>query len=143
MLRLQHKVLKGRYECFAIYDVVLVRERFAAVRNILSPEIAQSIKGLELGGFPTLWERGIIHLLRLEAMQWPSMRVASPYISINTLTDFFITMGVVITLIVVTFIVEVVSDGETRRKSWQSGRNVCTLCQSSITAGFRKLCKNL
>lgn len=106
LLELQNLFLKGKYECFWIYEIALNFGWFSMADNMLRVEIRQSIKGLEMGGFQNLWDRQLTQSSRLRAMKWPSLRVASPYISTNTLSPFFITVGITLALVGLVFIAE-------------------------------------
>lgn len=70
LLHLQNLVLQGQYECFLVYDIALSVGRFAVVHNMLKVEIGNSIKTLDMGGFPNLWECQLYHFYRLRAMNW-------------------------------------------------------------------------
>lgn len=89
-----------------VYDIALNVGIFAGVDNMLRFEIGQSIKGLERGGFKTLWEQQYNHFSWLKAMKWASMRVASPYISANTWSPFFSVVGVTLVLLRFLFVAE-------------------------------------
>ncbi|OXA41464.1 hypothetical protein Fcan01_23688, partial [Folsomia candida] len=114
-LALQNRDLNGKYECFLAFDVALFEGKFAYVHNLLKAEIAQSIKGLDQGGFQSLWERLIMHGYKVQAMEWSKPREASSYVSINTLSPFFKVVGISLVLLGVICILEIVSS---RQEMW-------------------------
>lgn len=105
-LERQHGLLEGQCECFLIYDIALNDGWFAFAENLLRVEISQNIKALDQGGLKNLWDREIMHFVRLKAMQLAPMRVASPYISTNTLSSFFYVSGISLILFGIIFIAE-------------------------------------
>ncbi|OXA41580.1 hypothetical protein Fcan01_23764 [Folsomia candida] len=109
LVQLENQVLKGEYKCFAIYDIALNEGRLAIVNNKLRFEIGQTIEALARGGYPTLWERQLKHFHKLKSSRWQSLKEASPYISINTLSPFFNTMGITIIAFAVIYLLEIVS----------------------------------
>lgn len=106
LLKLQNQKLNGKYECFLIRDIALNNAYFGVCNNALRFEIGESIRGLEQGGFNILWRQQYKYNIRMSAMKWPQLRVASPYISINTLLPFFYTVGITMILFGVVLIAE-------------------------------------
>ncbi|OXA42339.1 hypothetical protein Fcan01_22696 [Folsomia candida] len=138
-LEIQHGLLEGQYECFLIYDVALNDGWFAMAENMLRVEIGYRIKALDQGRFPNLWDGEIMHFVTLKAMQLTPMRVASPYISTNTLSSFFYVSGISLILFGVLFIAEA-TICEKGRVRWRSGmRNLSV--KSFTRSGFLKFYK--
>lgn len=73
-------------------------------------------------------------------MKWPSMRVASPYISINTLSPFFNATGIIMVLLVVVYIAELISDERTRCRLVDGVRDFVTFVTISTSSALVKLC---
>lgn len=138
-LYLQKKILKGQYKCFLIPDIALYQGKFAGVSNMLRVEIGQCIKGLDQGGFSNLWMRQIRNFYNLKAIKWPSMKVASPYISTNTLASFSSTVGIILILLWTIFIAELLSYPEMRRTLWKRIKGYYI----AVYRGFGELCKYL
>lgn len=105
-----------------INDIALNEGVFDAAYTILRAEIAKSIRDLYLGGFSNLWKRELENLYKLKAMQLSPMRLASPYISPNTLSPFFYTIGIILVLLGVIILAEILSDETIRGTLWDKGR---------------------
>ncbi|OXA39995.1 Protein hold'em [Folsomia candida] len=138
---LQNRILQGKYECFVIYDIALNEGYFAIADTMLRVEIGQSIKGLEMGGFQNLWRRHEKHLNKVRAIKWPPLKVASPYISWNTLSPFFNAMGIIMILVGVGFLGEILSNEQLRERLRVKVVYSAAIVQISVRVVFSKLCK--
>lgn len=138
LLYIQNKLLNGRYECFVIYEIALNDGRFSVANNILRDEIGRSVKALEMGGFQKLWQRQINQLIMLKASNWSTLKVASSYITTNTLSPFFNIVGITIVLLWVILIAELMSDQAVRDRV----RYLVTLVRISVRVRFAKLCRH-
>ncbi|OXA42522.1 hypothetical protein Fcan01_22918 [Folsomia candida] len=137
-LQIQNAVLRGRYECFLICDIALNYGRFSLVYSMLRVEIGQTINALDRGGFPNLWNRQLMHLARLQAMKFPKLREASPYISMNMLSSFCYTVGITMILLGVLYLAEIMSDEVIREIVWGCLKRFVTFTIIYVCIGFSK-----
>lgn len=135
-LWLQKRWLKGKYDCFVVSDISLVKAIFYRVQNMLRVEIVESIKGLEMGGFRNLWFRQFKHYRKMRAMNWPSSKPPSPYISINTLKPFFKTLALTVVLFGVIFTGEVITNAGMRGRLCRKIRDFGGFVNPSARRGF-------
>lgn len=102
LLKIQHEVLKGKYLCYAVEDIALMRPRLNVVSAIARVRIIYVEGALARGGFPNLWEREYIKYLEVRAWKLSRIKLPSLYISLIMLLGFFYCfLGVAVFTIVV------------------------------------------
>lgn len=81
-----------------------------------------------------LWLQQLHHYIKLRATKWATMKVAAPFISVNTLLSFFSVVGVIVATVVALFAAEIIFGKRILEQIWGSRNGI------TVRVGFTKLC---